>query len=163
MFKFCFNYNVRWFYFILTIFLFASCEKSEKNIEIENIKNFKNLKPKLEMSVAHIKKKYLNNIYFKSYKVSHIIPNDINSVRNNIYYDSFLGSLLKNDNIRLISLRDDTSCNYSELFFEIKSVSGRQYYYVHQFCSSKFKQTSESLNYKLIPLNNKWSLEIEKN
>lgn len=163
MFKFCFCYNVRWFCFISFIFLFASCEKSEKDIETENIKNFQSLKPKLEMSVTHIKKKYLINSYFELHKVSHIIPNETNKIRNNIYYDSFLGSLLKNENIRLISLRDDTSCNYSELFFEIRSVSGRQYYYVYRFCGSNFKQISESLNYKLIPLNKEWSLEIEKN
>ena len=91
------------------------------------------------------------------------IPNNKNYNRDNIYYDSHLNSLLRDDNIRLISLREDTSCNYSQLFFEIKSVSGRQYFYVYRFCGSKFKQISESLNYKLIPLNNKWSLEIEKN
>jgi hypothetical protein len=154
----------KWTYFILLLFC-ISCEKKEGVIEKENIDSFYEMQSVLNKSVTYISENYLKSKSFSNR--IRIVPNDSNFVRKNIHYDKYLGNLLTND-IIIISIRDGMSCmNNSklpyELFFEIRSVSGRQYYYVYRFCGSNFKQISESLNYKLIPLNNKWSLEIEKN
>jgi len=161
-------FGIRLFFFISIFFFFNSCKKSEENIEIENIENFQKIKPKLESSVLYIRQKYLINEYFKSHKVSYIIPNKSNyGVRDNIYYDKILGNLLEKSDIRLISLRDNTYCDDSEtnteLFFIVNSKSTRQYYYVYRFCNAGIDKTESSLNYKVIPLNKNWTMDIEIN
>lgn len=161
-------FGIRLFFFFSIIFFFYSCKKSEENIELENIENFQRIKPKLENSVSYIRKKYLINEYFKSRKVSNIIPNKTNyGVRDNIYYDKFLGDLLEKSGVRMVSLRDNTYCDDSEtnteLFFIVNSKSSRQYYYVYRFCNAGIDKIESSLNYKVIPLNKNWTMDIEIN
>lgn len=162
-----FKYRMNYTIFVLISFLFtSSCKKGENSIEKENIENLKKIKLNLDKSVLHIKNKYLNSEYSKSHNLFNIIPSDSNWVRNDIYYDKVLGNLLKDTNIRYISLRNIESCNnfesISQLFFVINQKSERQYYFVYNFCDFKH-EIDESLNYKIIPFNEKWSLEIEKN
>lgn len=150
----------------LVLFLVCiSCKKEEEVIEKENIDNFYEIQSSFDKSTTYINENYLNNKLFSNR--IRLVPNDSSFIRKNIHYDKYLGNLLTK-NIMSISIRENTSCmNNSELqfelFFEIKSKSYRQYYYVYRYCDSNFKEASESLNYKSIPLNKNWSLEIEKN
>lgn len=150
---------------ILLIFLISSCKENEESIENKNIEIFQKIKPKLENSITYLKKTYLLNKDFKSKNITTLIPFKKNWIRKNIYYDKFLGDSLLDNNIRIISLRKDLDCDSESLpdiYFEISSKSNRQYYYTYHFCRSKLEK-SESLNYKLIPLDENWNLEIEKN
>lgn len=156
-------FKYKWSCLILVCF-FLSCEKKEKVIEQENINNFHETQVAFAKSTTYIHQKYIKSKFFTG-KI--LIPNDSDFIRKNIYYDKYLGNLLPNDIIS-VSFRNCSFCTNNsdldiELFFEIESKSYQQYYYVYRYCDTNVKEISESLNYKSIPINKKWSLEIEKN
>lgn len=138
--------------------------KNEAKIELENVTKFENIKDALEKSNYYIQKRYFNDSDFISNDLNHILPSKLDRKRSNIFYDKYLNNLLEDCNIRMISATKDSNCkNFQwKLTYEINSESsGATYYYIYQFCMSGNK-LSESLNYKNVPLNDKWSLEIDK-
>ncbi|QYS87091.1 hypothetical protein JJC03_03750 [Flavobacterium oreochromis] len=140
----------------------VSCDRDEKQIEKNNVDNFNKNSSKFDNSIAYIASKY----FTKNENVK-VILSDKNYQKNNIYYDSSLKTILKNTNIRLVNIYNNNPCQENkfpyELFFEINSTSSRQYYYVYRFCEHNYLNIDESLNYKVIPLNKNWKMDIEKN
>jgi len=150
---------------LILIVTFFSCSVKEKDIEAENIEIFHKIKPELQNSISHIKEKYLTNKGLTSKSVYSIIPAGKDGIRKNIYYDKLLGEKLLKYDILTIQLSNNSDCKtdiFPDIFFKILAKSNNQYYYTYHFCNTKYEK-NESQNYKVIPLDEKWNLEIEKN
>lgn len=142
----------------------TSCKEDEESIERKNIDIFNNNKNNLSKSVRYIKIKFLKN--FNDICSIKIIPSNKDWIRNNIHYDKKLGIELKDTNVKVISFRkSNKKCQNDliDIFFEIKPSSEFNYNYVYNFCINSNLKIEENLNYKVIPINNNWNLEIEKN
>jgi len=148
---------------IVILIILSSCAKYEETVEKENIKQFYNIKHELQTSSNYIRNIYLEKKNIDEERIN-IIPSLKSSKRKNIYYDSVLGNSLKKYKISVITCNKSLICgkNTYDIFFKIKPESNHQYYYVNYDCVVKIP-SSESMNYKVVALDDNWSLETEKN
>jgi hypothetical protein len=148
---------------IVTLILLTACTKSEETVETENTQKFYAIKSELERATTYIQQNYLTkkNIYIGRFT---IIPSEETWQRKNIYYDSTLGDFLIKYDIRAVTCHISMVCteNEYEIFFQIKDESNYRYYLAFHPCEVK-TQPFESMNYKVVVLDNHWSLKIEKN
>ncbi len=137
-----------------------------KKTEDDYIKDFNYIKFDLDKVINYVESKYFLRDDIKNLINLNFILESIDYDLESVLTDDYITSIL-NEDIHSVSFHKTSNClekyTFDEVRFQLNGNSDYTYYYVYVFCSKKSNEIYESLNYKSLPLENKWFLEVEKN
>ena len=150
---------------MLILILFFSCGNDNESIKRNLVKEFSDLKPRLDSVIKFVVNKYYIDENVRNYNRLQFVLGRRNYNKRSIFSDTVVTNNLGNTSIKDVSFEKGSFClekyAYDFVKFKIKA-KGYQYYYVYEFCPSA--QTSiSSPNFESIHLATNWSLQIEKN
>ncbi len=146
--------------------IFFSCKENEESIEKNLIVDFSLSKPNLDTVIKYVVNKYYNIENVKNYNRLQFILGRKTYQKNSVFSDTIVTNKLERASIIDVSFEKGSFCldkyAYDFVRFKLK-VKGSycQYYYVYEFCPPHQMEVS-SQNFKSIPLDTNWSLQIEK-
>ena len=162
------NLNNRYYLFVI-ISLFTSlisCKQNEDIIEKNLMYDFLLLEPKLDQVINHVVSRYYSIGKLQNYNRLQFILSDKMYNKRNVFADTLITNTLQNFHIANITFEKGSFCldryEYDFVRFKLYTKGNFQYYYVYEFCPL-FQGSVDGLNFKSVPLNSNWSLQIEKN
>ena len=158
--------NYRIFSIFLLIPFFFSCNLNNESIERNYKQSFLSLKAKLDKSIKYVEEKYYSDKKIKSLNRLQFILDDGSYMKGTIFTDNTLSKQFEETIIYNISFEKSSQCLDKYAFdivkFKLKNEGqSYQYYYVFEFCPLRH-EIVDTPNFKSIPLDAHWFLEIEK-
>lgn len=160
--------------FIIILLVIGSCNTgSDKRISFEEKKilEFKQIKYALDSIIKLVVEEYYPIAEAEGKNSIDFVMGKRKYKRSNIISDPTISSLIKKsgDEIVFISFEKTFRClgnfKYDRARFEIKKSGLKdQYYYIYDFCPLlDGSKTIDNKNFKSVPLEESWYLEVEKN
>ncbi|MBC6490652.1 hypothetical protein ACFSQD_18135 [Flavihumibacter stibioxidans] len=148
------------------VVIFFSCKMDDNSVEKALISDFPITKPYLDTVIKYVVNKYYDSESTKSYNRLQFILGEKAYHNGSIFSDMIISNFLRQTSVVDISFEKGSFCldkyAYDFVRFKLKAEGNFQYYYVYEFCPLHQNAVSTP-NFKSIPIDQKWSLQIEKN
>jgi hypothetical protein len=150
---------------MLFVTIICSCKQSDNVIEGKIVSDFSLVNSNLNEIIQYVVTNYYTRENTNNYNSLQFVLSEKIYRKGNIFSDTLITNRLRNSAIINISFEKGSLCldkyGYDFVRFKLRSHGSYQYYYVYEFCPPN-QNAVDNPNFKTIPLNSNWSLQVEK-